>query len=409
MQTTRAGLTRWMAALLLLAACGRTEAAHDWSGTVEKLPNGATRVTNPARGLWTDSSAWRLVPELQVGEAEGDAATTFGSVSGLAVDGAGRIYVLDRQANELRIFDARGAHIRTVGRGGGGPGEYTSANGLLWLSPDTLVVVDQQGARYSILTADGNFVRSVPRHIASFSWAFSGGTSGDRIYEIGSLGQGKDRRPVLLGTSLAGAGGAAGGGGPARGPASDTIPLPRPEGPDYQSFEVHNGSSMMMMGVPFTPTAVYFLDSRGGIWQGNGSQFRLVRSTLAADTTAEIRLDAAPVPVTPAEIREWESSPSIDRFKQMGGRVDESRIPRVKPFFSALYVDPDGYLWVSVPGGPKVVAFALFDPTGRYLGRLQATGLARDVVPPVVRNGRLYLVGSDETDVQRVYVYRIEK
>jgi len=408
MQTTRTGLTRWMAALLLLGACGRTDAPRGWSGTVEKLPNGAVRVTNPAHGMWADSAGWRLVPELQVGEAEGDAATTFGSVSGLAVDGAGRIYVLDRQANELRIFDRRGAHVRTVGRAGGGPGEYTSANGLLWLSPDTLVVVDQQGARYSILTADGNFVRSVPRRINSFSWAFAGGTSGGRIYEIGSAGEGKDRHPALLGASLAGDGGAAGG-GPAHGPAADTIPLPSVEGPDYQSFEVHNGSSMMMMGVPFTPTAAYHLDGRGGIWQGNGSRFRLVRSTLAGDTTTEIRLDAAPVPVTPAEIQEWESNPSIARFKQMGGRVDEGRIPRVKPFFTALYADPDGYLWVSVPGGPKEVAFALFDPTGRYLGRLKTTGLTRDVIPPVVRNGRLYLVGRDETDVERVYVYRIDK
>jgi 6-bladed beta-propeller len=408
MQTTRAGLTRWMAALLLLAACARTDALRGWSGTVEKLPNGAVRVTNPAQGVWTDSSAWRLVPELQIGDAEGAAATTFASVSGLAVDGAGRIYVLDRQANEIRIFDPRGTHVRTVGHSGGGPGEYTSANGLLWRSPDSLLVVDQQGGRYSILTADGTFVRSVPRRINAFNWAFSGGTSGGRIYEIGAAGEGKDRHPALLGTSLAGAGGDTRG-GPAGGPAMDTIPLPPGEGPGYQSFEVHNGSSMMMVGVPFAPVAVYHLDERGGIWHGHGSRFRLLRSTLAGDTTREIRLDAAPVPVTAAEIQEFESSPGVARFRQMGGRLDRSRIPGVKPFFTDVYTDAEGYLWVSVPGGPRQVAFAVFDPDGRYLGRLRANGLSRDAVPPVVRNGRLYLVGHDETDVQRVYVYRIER
>jgi hypothetical protein len=30
-------------------------------------------------------------------------------------------------------------------------------------------------------------------------------------------------------------------------------------------------------------------------------------------------------------------------------------------------------------------------------------------VSPVVRNGRLYFIGRDDLDVQRVYVHRIEK
>ncbi|MFL5542499.1 MAG: 6-bladed beta-propeller [Longimicrobiaceae bacterium] len=394
---------RWMAALALLAACGRADANRGGSGTAERLPNGAVRVANPARGLWTDRSAWRLVPELQIGEADGAAATTFGSVSALAVDSAGRIFVLDRQPNELHIFTPRGAHIRTVGRSGGGPGEYTSANGLLWRSPDSLLVVDQQGGRYSILTRAGDFVRSVPRRINSFNWLFSGGAVGGRIYELGSTGAGKDRRPALLGTTLGG------GGGPAGEPAMDTILLPPETGPTIEPFRIHSGNTDMMMGVPFAPAAVYHLDGHGGIWHGHGSRFRLVRSTLAGDTTLEILLDAAPTPVTAAEIQEWESDPGIAQFKQMGGRLDLSRIPRTKPFFDGVYADPDGTLWVSVPGGPTGAVFALFQPDGRYLGRLRVNGFSRNLVPPVVRNGRLYLVGQDEMEVQRVYVYRIEK
>jgi hypothetical protein len=393
---------RRTAALVLLAACGRTDAGRGGGGTAETLPNGAVRVANPARGLWTDRSAWRLVPELQLGEADGAAATTFGSVSGLAVDSAGRIFVLDRQPNELRIFTPRGAPLRTVGRSGAGPGEYVSANGLLWLSPDTLVVVDQQGGRYSILTRAGDFVRSVPRRIDSFSWLFSGGAVGGRIYELGSTGMGKDRRPALLGTSL-------GGDGPAGEPAMDTIPLPPETGPAIEPFRIHSGNTDMMIGVPFASAAVYHLDGHGGVWHGHGSRFRLVRSTLAGDTTLEILLDAAPTPVTAAEIQEWESDPGIAQLKRMGGRLDRSRIPTTKPFFDGVYTDPDGTLWVSVPGGPAEAVFALFQADGRYLGRLRASGFSRGLVPPVVRNGRLYLVGQDEMEVQRVYVYRIEK
>ena len=87
-----------------------------------------------------------------------------------------------------------------------------------------------------------------------------------------------------------------------------------------------------------------------------------------------------------------------------------SRIPKVKPFFDGLILDPEGNLWLSVPSGPTETVFAIIDSSGRYLGRVQASGFRRNsYVPPVVRNGRLYLTGFDEQDVPKVYVFRIVK
>jgi hypothetical protein len=63
---------------------------------------------------------------------------------------------------------------------------------------------------------------------------------------------------------------------------------------------------------------------------------------------------------------------------------------------------------VPASGGESV--FALVDPDGRYLGRLVLEGIDRNTfVDPVVKAGRLYVVGRDELDVQRVHVFRIEK
>jgi hypothetical protein len=54
--------------------------------------------------------------------------------------------------------------------------------------------------------------------------------------------------------------------------------------------------------------------------------------------------------------------------------------------------------------------FRVFDRDGRYLGALRLNGLQRDpFLPPVVRNGTLHMVGRDELDVQRVYMFAIEK
>ena len=408
---------RWLAVVGLLAACGGADDGARWTGTMDTLPNGAVRVTNPSRGVWEGGRPWRLSPTLVLGEADGPEATVFGAISGLEVDRAGRIYVLDRQANELRIFTPDGTHVRSVGREGGGPGEYSNANGLRWLTSDTLVVVDQRANRYTILTAEGAYVRIVPRALGFFGWVLFGGIDGGRIYERWYLGPEGEERLALLGTALqervvpleaprvAAADSAV-----LLGSEPDTVVLPAMAGPLYEAFSVQTERGGMSMGVPFAPEPVFHLDGRGSIWHGHGSAFRILRSSLAGDTLAEILLDVAPAPVTADELAAWETSEDVKQFRDMGGRIDLDRLPKTKPFFEGLYVDPDGYLWVSEPAGAAEVVFRVFDPEGRYLGPLQLTGMSYyNYAPMVVRGDRLHLIGRDELDVQRVYVFKIQR
>jgi hypothetical protein len=403
---------------LLTAACAGADESGAWAGSVETLPNGGTRVLNPAAGAWQGESSWNLVPELVIGATEGPEEETFGALTGLQVDDAGRIYVVDRQTNELRIFGPDGAFVRSVGRTGDGPGEYRNANGLLWIAEGTLAVIDQRGNRYTLLSSEGEYVRSVPRPLGFYGWAFRGDYSAGHIYELSGVGNGPDRLPALLGISLSAAPAATEEGAPpsseeASSPgtfAVDTVMLPVPNAPLYESYSVRTAQGGMGMTVPFTPRPIYLLDREGTIWHGHGGEFRIARSSFEGDTLMEIVLDATGTPVAQEELAEWESAEAVTRFREMGGNLDMSRIPTVKPFFDDLQVDADGFLWVSVPSPPNQVLFSVFDPDGRFLGRLQADGMERDTsVPPVVRNGRLYFVGRDELDVQRVYVFRIEK
>jgi hypothetical protein len=173
---------------------------------------------------------------------------------------------------------------------------------------------------------------------------------------------------------------------------------------------VRNERGGMVMGVPFTAGAMYYLDGAGGVWHGHGSAFRIYLSTFLGDTLSEIVLDGTPAPVTDTELEAWEEGPGVRQFREMGGKLDRERIPKVKPYFDGLFVDSDGYVWLSLPAGPREAVFAVLDPDGRYLGRLQVDGAPRvTYLQPVVRNDRLYWVGSDELEVQHVYVYRIEK
>lgn len=406
-----------LALLLVAVACARDDSAALWAGIIETLPGGAVRVTNPSSGLWSGDDSWQLQRELVLGETDGESAAVFGSISGLEVGESGDIYVLDRQANELRIFGHDGTHLRTVGRSGEGPGEYSKANGLAWLNPDTLLVVDQEGNRYSILNQRGDYIRSVLRRLAFFGWVFRGGVDGDLVYELSHVGSDEDSRPVLLGTRLRADSvqseivvDASEASEDAPRFMADTLLLARPDGPLYEAFSIRTERGGMVMGVPFAGTPQYYLDGANALWQGHGGNPRIYHTTLAGDTLIEVILDTEPASVTPEEIDEWQAQPAIDRFKSLGGKLDLSRIPALKPYFDGILLDSEGNIWLTVPTAPQQAAFAVLDTEGRYLGQLRIDGVEREVyVPPVARNSRLYFVGRDEFDVQRVYVYRVRK
>jgi hypothetical protein len=405
----------WMTLVFTIgiAACGNSADDDDWSGTIETLPSGMVRVVNPVQGIWETGEPWRLLPDLQLGKLEGADHEIFASIADIEVDRSGRVYVLDRTANELRIFTADGTHIRTVGRSGGGPGEYNRANGLQWIGPDSLLVIDQEGNRYNVLSSEGEYVRSVQRTLGFYGWVYSGGYHEQRIYEQSFVSKGEEIHPVLFGTAIhrneASTTDGQEAGGPLLAGAVDTVELPRPNAPQMETFSVRNERGGMVMDVPFAAQAVYHLDASGTIWHGHGDTPSIFRSTFAGDTVLEVVIDWARTPVLPAELEEWQAGPHVARFRERGGVLDMNRIPKTKPLFDGIFVDPDGYVWLTVPAGPAETVFAVLDQDGRYLGRLQVAGVERDAfLTPVVRNGRLYFVGEDELDVQRVYGFRIE-
>lgn len=390
--------------VVAFVACGGAgdRRVATWSGTVDTLPNGAVRVSNPPMGLWEAGAEtpWKVVPETEIGALQGAPETVFSSVSGLAADGRGRILAIDRDTKELRFYDAGGTYVKAVGGEGEGPGEYTAPNGLVLLPSDSLLVVDQEGARYTVLGPDGEFARTIQRQLPFYAWVFRGGVDDGRLYENFYVGRGEEAEPALIGTSL---------GAPDAPP--DTVPLPAVREPElhFEPFEVRTERFGTMIGVPFAPTDVYLLDGEGGLWFGRGDQFHLYHVTFAGDTLREVTLDVEPTPVAQAELDQWLGSEVVERFKSNGGKIDMDRIPPVKPYFDDLALDPDGNLWVSTPAPPNQVRFAVFDVTGRYLGRIGFEGNRVPWISPVISGGRLHLVTRDDLDVNRVEVFRIEQ
>ena len=110
----------------VLAACG-TDDGTAYGGPDQVVDTiGDTIVARTLSGsVWGVDAT--LVPEVSIGELEGPEEYLFGNVYAIAVDDNRHVYVLDSQAENVRVFDADGIHLRTLGGRGEGPGELQGA------------------------------------------------------------------------------------------------------------------------------------------------------------------------------------------------------------------------------------------------------------------------------------------
>jgi len=89
-----------------------------------------------------------LQPEivLRLGVAEGPEPLVFGDPGDVDRAASGNLLVLDRHAAEIRVFDADGGFLRTVGGPGKGPGEFSGSLTVAALpTPDGGILVPDIG------------------------------------------------------------------------------------------------------------------------------------------------------------------------------------------------------------------------------------------------------------------------
>src|SRR5688500_9711363 len=99
-----------------------------------------------------------LVEELSIGVADGREEYILGEVADVAVARDGSMFVFDRQVPIVRHYDASGRFLRSIGRGGSGPGEYRSASGIAATPDGRLLVWDTGNWRINVYSPTGDFV-----------------------------------------------------------------------------------------------------------------------------------------------------------------------------------------------------------------------------------------------------------
>lgn len=407
-----------MAALLIplalvLAGCGGNAGGDgEWQGTIEDSA-GIPVVTNTGDGVWGPGSAWTVQQDLVIGEAEGAPEYQFGQIAGIDIGSDGRIYVIDQQAQEVRVFHPDGSYSHSMGKAGAGPGELSQGAGPVFVGTgDTVLVPDMMQQRVTRYTADGEPAGSYPLPMANgIAAKWMEGPDQALLQQAVVMqmpGQENvDQQNLLLRRNTAGE-------------VVDTV-LRMPIGSTV-SFAGGQPSITLFESEP-----MWTVGPDGRLYYGVNSQYRL--EAMSPDGTVErvIRKDMTRRPITESDQDEyrriimglWQDQgmppQALDMMSQALGFADSY------PAYANILAGPDGTLWVQGIQTPDEVveqggafdmqdmgsaSWEVFDDEGRLLGTVE---MPPRFMPLMFHDDAIYGILRDELDVQAAARMRVSR
>lgn len=150
----RRSLPMWC--VLVLQACGPAER----DANVVTVVDSAGVEVVVIEGEPTENSGWPLAgsPALQLGTQSDAGPESFFRITDVTLD-ARRVYVANMGTDELRVFDRTGRYVRTMGRHGFGPGEFTRLALVEVVGPDVLLTYSGGTDRYVLFDTAGQVRR----------------------------------------------------------------------------------------------------------------------------------------------------------------------------------------------------------------------------------------------------------
>jgi hypothetical protein len=398
-----------MVSLLGLAACGAAD--QEWRGTVRDSA-GVEIVTNTGAGVWARGEAWTVAEVLRIGTPEGEAMYQFGQIVGLDVGPDGRIYVMDQQAQQVRVFGPDGRFLRGMGRAGSGPGELSQAAGPVFVGPgDTVSVPDIMLQRITLYTGDGDPAGSVPMPMTGgIPTRWLKAANHDVVQQsmiMAMPGQENvEQRNLILRRD-------------SRGAILDTM-LVMPVG------ETMDFSGTQPRITLFAPEPIWALGGDDRLIYGNNSEFRLRVSGPDGNILRIVEQAGERRPLSQSDqaefrklVREaWEATGAMppQAIEVMSQALS---FASHYPAYANLLGGPHGTIWVQRVQTPDIVretgatfdmqdwggpTWDVFGEDGRYLGEVT---MPPRFTPFFIRDDRVYGVIRDDLDVQYVMVLSV--
>ena len=101
----------------------------------------------------------------RIGGEEESEDYLIGVISGVATDQAGQIYLLDAQLNEVMVLSPEGEYLRSIGREGEGPGEFSRPQDIFRTSDGLIAVVQRFPGKIRLVQRGMVDVRPLATHL----------------------------------------------------------------------------------------------------------------------------------------------------------------------------------------------------------------------------------------------------
>ncbi len=409
-RTHRARRAQWQpyvcGLLALSAACGDgTRTTANASAVTDSA--GITIVTS-AHSVWGEQGAsLDSTPLLRIGAEEAGPYQFAFIRSGLLLDG-GSVAVSDVVTSDIRIFDADGQHLRTIGRRGAGPGEFSLITGPFRKSDDSITVYDPRQRRVTTLPLAGGEphvanVASVPTTRGSFDAFGAFGDGRILLYNPGG-GFHPELQPGLqwVHSEVAVL-------DPADGSSRLVATLPSRE-----QFVLAGGDTKR--GAP-EHIAVHAAASDGFFW-ATSDRYEIKFFNTEGVLRRILRRPVEPQAVTPAmteayiaqeleQVRRRDGEEAVERARQM---FADASVAERRPLFETAFVDRDARLWIASSTWPHYATaphrWSIFAADGSWLGDV--------VVPPQLRvldsrDDLVLGVWQDDGEAPFVHVHRLRR
>jgi len=370
-------------------------------------------------------------PEMvySVGVEEGDETQTFATITGVAFDGSGNLYVLDRGNARVVVFGPNGRFVRQIGSKGEGPGEFAFPVGMGVFPNGSVGVMDLGNGAVSMFDAAGKYqsiVRADPQlaqaRLNSQMVASADNTlllaGSQMMMTPNSPPQVSDSLPILRVTTDG---------------SNRTTVVHRTfnKGPELQVSGDTNRREVRMAAPPeFTPQVSWTALPDGGLAVSPGATWDVAVIGADGRVSAVLKRPMQARRVTDRDkdmrkeqIRErLESGAGQIQIQNVNGRQSigtgpgmppqaiEQRLAstvfaEMVPVVRSVRADAAGRIWVQRDGGPGNADYPIdiVTPAGEYFGTVKGMALP-DAFGP---SGLTASIETDDLGVERVVVRRI--
>ncbi len=359
--------------IFLLASCSPQKIKNEgsvWEGTIETI-DGVIIVKNPKEPMYGEDALF-LEEELTIGEAKGREEYMFQSLYSLAVNDNGDIFALDTIAKHVKVYNREGLYLRTIGRPGQGPGEFSFPMSLILTARDELVVGFMNNISY--FSSEGEYIKSIPIISTARFLSIDIDTAGNifgisiGIEQMGFLLKKYDpelNELLLFGFS------------PSSSEESNRTgkrnafftPL---------RWDIINGDQVVT-GYPEEGYVVKILDTSGNLIR------RIEREYTPIETTQK-----------DFEERIADRPPKLKK---------DLYAPKHFPPYRNLIADDEGRIWVrtseKAPDGKSHI-YDVFDPEGRFILKV-----ALKATPRVMKNNQMYTIEEDDEGFHVIKRYKV--